>query len=308
MSMRFRVFLLVLLLQGSFVANAAEVRVEKDVDFLEGGRKEKLDIYLPADTEATKTSGKARPAVVWIHGGGWINGTKSEARAKEFCTTLAAAGYVAVSIDYRLGKGAWPQNLYDCKNAVRFLRVKSAHYGIDPTRIAVAGGSAGGHLALMVGLTADRRELEPTSPYPDVSNSVSCVIDMYGITNFLSRQKTDAAGRPTGEQNLSSALMVFGASDASAPVFELGSPVNHITPKSPPILILHGLADTTVDYQQSEELDRALARQGVPHEFVLLKGVGHTFTLEKWRNKPLPQDLRPVVLEFLNKHLGMERR
>jgi len=290
--------------QGALMVSASEVRVEKDIEYLEAGRAEKLDIYLPPDLDRTRTQGKPRAAVVWIHGGGWIRGTKSETRAAEICTTLAEAGYVAASIDYRLGKGSWPQNLYDCKNAVRFLRVKAADYGIDPTRIAVAGGSAGGHLALMVGLTSDKPELEPSARYAGVSNAVRCVIDMYGITNIVTRQKTDSAGRPTGENNLSSARLVFGADDIDAPVFKLGSPVNHITSKTPPVLILHGLADTTVDYPQSEELDRALARQGVPHELVLLKGVGHTFTLEKWRNQLLPQDLRPVVLAFLKKYLA----
>ncbi|MBP7142935.1 MAG: alpha/beta hydrolase [Opitutaceae bacterium] len=302
--MRFSVLALALCFWGSPFVKADEVRREMDVDYLEAGRKEKLDIYLPADVAVAKVPDNTRPAVVWIHGGGWINGTKSENRAKEFCITLAEAGFVAASIDYRLGKGAWPQNLYDCKNAVRFLRVNATRYGIDPARIAVAGGSAGGHLALMVGLTADQPELEPSVPYPGVSSSVRCVIDMYGITNILTRQKTDTKGRPTGEQNLSSARTVFGVDDANDPIFKLGSPVNHVTPKSPPVLILHGLADTTVDHPQSEELDRILTQKGVPHEMHLLEGVGHTFTLETWRSQPLPQDLRPIVIAFLKKHLS----
>ena len=300
---RWGTLVVVISLLGSPAVSADSVRVESDLGFLEPGRKEKLDLYLPADGVEAKVQGKGRPAVVWIHGGGWINGTKSEKRAKEICTTLAEAGYVAVSIDYRLGKGAWPQNLHDCKNAVRFLRAQAARYGIDPARIAVAGGSAGGHLALMVGFTADQPDLEPSAPYPGVSSSVRCVIDMYGITNILTRQKTDSTGQPTGERFLSSASTVYGTDDEHAPVLKLGSPVTHVTPTSPPVLILHGRADTTVDYPQSEELARALARQGVPHELILLEGVGHTFTLETWRNQPLSRDLRPVVLAFLQKHL-----
>ena len=125
------------------IVGAAESapRVVKDVTFLAPDRAEKLDVYLPTALPA----GTLAPAVVWIHGGGWTGGTKNETRAAEICGTLAAAGYVAVSIDYRLGDGAWPTNLHDCKNAVRFLRAHAAEYHIDPKRIAVAGGSAGGH-------------------------------------------------------------------------------------------------------------------------------------------------------------------
>ena len=130
-------------------AGSGRGAVRRDVSFLEPGRAEKLDLYLPS----RPADAKASPAVVWIHGGGFTGGKKGEARAHNVCETLAAAGYVCVSIDYRLGEGAWPTNLFDCKNAVRFLRAHAAEYGVDPARIAVFGGSAGAYLAQMVGLT-----------------------------------------------------------------------------------------------------------------------------------------------------------
>src|SRR5687767_114322 len=166
-------------------------RVTTDLSFLAAGRAEKLDLYLPE----TPPAGKLFPAVVWIHGGGWAGGTKNEARAKNICGILARAGYVAISVDYRLGEGAWPTNLFDCKNAVRFLRAHAAEYHLDPNRIAVAGGSAGGHLALMVALTTGREGLEPAgadTPYGGISSAVRCAINMYGITNLMTRQQTDS--------------------------------------------------------------------------------------------------------------------
>ena len=108
-----------------------------------------------------------------------------------------------MSIDYRLGDGAWPTNLVDCKNAVRFLRAHAAQYHLDPNRIAVAGGSAGGHLALMVALTGDQDHLEPSgsaTPYPGVSSAVRCVINMYGVTNLQTRRQTNSIGQPTATQ------------------------------------------------------------------------------------------------------------
>ncbi len=274
------------------------VQVDSNLEYLESGRKERLDLYRPAKPEA----GKRMPAFVWIHGGGWTGGTKDEARAKEICSTMAEAGWVAVSIDYRLGKGAWPQNLFDCKNAVRFLRANADKYGIDPQRIAVAGGSAGGHLALMVAYTNGKQDLEPTAPYADVSNEVRCVINLYGITNIQSRQKTDKQGNPSGEPNLGGALDVYGAKQTTDEVLRIGSPVNHVQPKSPPTLILHGLADSTVDYKQAEGLAKVLQENQVPHQLVLLENVGHTFAFQTWGKKKMDRDLRPVVFEFLAKY------
>ena len=246
--------------------------------------------------------------MVWIHGGGWAGGTKNEARAKNICGILANAGYVAVSIDYRLGDGAWPTNLFDCKNAVRFLRAHAAEYHLDPNRIAVAGGSAGGHLALMVALTAGRDDLEPTgaaTPYPGVSSAVRCVINMYGVTNLMTRLQTDPKGQPTGTRKLLGAsLKYFGATDDTANVLKLASPVTHVAKNSPPILTLHGRADPTVDFAQAEELERVARERGARHELVLLDGVGHTFDWEKWSKKPLPGDVKGTALAFLAKSMN----
>ena len=286
-------------------AGAAESspRVTTDLPFLAPDRAERLDLYLPE----TPPAGRLSPAVVWIHGGGWAGGTKNEARAKNICGILARAGYVAVSVDYKLGEGAWPTNLFDCKNAVRFLRAHAAEYHLDPNRIAVAGGSAGGHLALMVALTTDRAGFEPTgsgTPYAGVSNAVRCVINMYGVTSLNTRQQTDAKGQPNGMRKpLGAALKVFGAADDSADVLRRASPVTHVTKSSPPILTLQGRADTTVDYAQAEELDRVARERGARHELVLIDGVGHTFDWETWRKSPLPRDVKSTALAFLARHM-----
>ncbi len=285
------------------VEPAAAPQVLADITYLAPERPEKLDIYLPV----APAGGKRSPGFVWIHGGGWSGGVKTENRAKEICTTLAKAGYVAVSIDYKLGDGAWPTNLHDCKNAVRFLRANAAKYRVDPNRIAVGGGSAGGHLALMVGFTADQAEFEPTgaaTPYPGVSSRVRAVLDLYGPTNLLTRQEVTADGTPTGKYRAAGPAKVFGTDDPAAPVYRSASPVTHVAKACPPVLILHGRIDTTVDRAQSEELARVLRQHGAVHELVMVDGAGHTFDFETWGKKPLSRDLRPVALAFLAKHLG----
>ena len=281
---------------------AGEVRTVRDVSYLEAGRSEKLDLYLPERDPGDPPS----PAVVWIHGGGWMEGTKGEDRAKSVCGTLAAAGYVCASIDYRLGPGSWPVNLFDCKNAVRFLRVHAADYHVDPDRVAVMGGSAGGHLALMAGLTADEPGLEPSAPYPGISDMVGAVGDFYGPSDLPTLQAADAQGKALGKRasNADPTAMLGESDKTSRPLWRSASPVDHVSSDSPPVLIVHGTEDPLVNFSQSSDLDRVLTQKGVAHEFVALERVGHSFDLTSWQGKPLARDLRPVVLGFLRQYLG----
>jgi acetyl esterase/lipase len=275
------------------------VVIQQDVRYLEPGRLEKLDLYLPADRGRDVRS----PAVVMIHGGGWSGGDKANGREFNLGVTLARAGYVCASVNYQLeGPKRWPTDLFDCKNAVRFLRKQADRYGVDLEHIGIIGGSAGGHLALMVAYTSDVPQLEPSTPYPGLSDRVSAVVNMYGITNLITRRSTDAEGNPVGPIR-SKAAIVEGSPDDNTAAWRLVSPVYHVSEASPPTLILHGTRDTTVDRDQASELAAKLAEHGVEHQLVLVPGVGHSFDLETWRHKPLPTDLRPMVISFFNKHL-----
>lgn len=277
----------------------SDVTVQRDLPYLGPDRSERLDLY----QYASRKPGERAPGIVFIHGGGWVGGSRSEGRATEVCSTLAEAGYVCVSISYRLAKhDRWPTNIYDCKNAVRFLRKNAEKYSIDPKRIGVIGGSAGGHLALMVGFTSGVTELEPPAPYPDISDKVQAVVDMYGITDIRTRKKIAPDGTPGEIAPISNS--VFGDKpDVSAADRALASPVDFVSAQDPPVLILHGLKDTTVDRDQSITLDKLLTDKNVPHRLVLVPGVGHSFSLQEWYHKPLPFDLRPIVIGFFNKYL-----
>jgi acetyl esterase/lipase len=280
------------------------VTIERDVAYLPPDRAEKLDLYLPSG----RPVGARSPGVVIIHGGGWAGGTKSAGREFNIGTTLAKAGYVCASIDYRLeAQGRWPTNVQDCKNAVRFLRARADRYGVDTGHIGVIGGSAGGHLALMVGFTDAVKELEPTGPYPGVSDRVQAVADLYGIADVRTGVKTDADGTPTADHK--SWDGVFGD---HKPITEadraLASPTTHLEPHIPPVLILHGTADTTVDRNQSIDLDKRLTALNLPHQLILLPGIGHTFDLQTWGRKPLPADLRPTVVGFFDRYLKAKGR
>lgn len=161
-----------------FSQTASNVRVEKEITYLPEGRKEKADLYLPAE------DGKKHPGVLIIHGGGWKGGVRNAAREINIGTTLATHGYVCMSIDYQLDDPAspticWPQNLHDCKTAVRWMRANAERLHLDVNHIGVIGGSAGGHLASMVGVTGPESSLDPSGPYGEQSCKVNCVVDMY---------------------------------------------------------------------------------------------------------------------------------
>ncbi len=261
----------------------ADVRVERSVAFLCEGRTEQADLYLPL----AMPKDRRLPAVVIIHGGGWNDGVRNGKREISIGATLARNGYIGMSIDYVLSQGkytVWPTNLYDCKNAVRWLRKNAARLQVDPERIGVIGGSAGGHLAAMVALTGPGDGLEPAAPFPGISDHVSCCVDMYGIADV---------GTFEGHASM------LGKTLAEAPeLYRVASPLTYVRTNSPPVLILHGTADKTVSPSQSKMFAAALQQAGVPHELVWVEGAPHSFTLE-----PPQRDLRPLVLEFFNRYL-----
>ncbi len=268
----------VVMLSGGLLQ--AEVRIEKDVAYLGPDRAEKLDLYLPAEMPA----GVRHPGIVIIHGGGFTGGDKGAAREQNIGATLAEHGYVCVSVNYLLaapGKPSWPQNLHDCKQAVRFLRVNADKYQIDRERIGVIGGSAGGHLAAMVGLTGTDAGLDPAGTNAEISCRVQAVVPMYGPAEL--RKDTAMLPRTRAED---------------PKLYEQASPITHITPDDPPFLVLHGTADKTVPVEQSEILAAALTKGGVRNQLVLVEGAPHTFHLQ-----PKERDLRPLVVGFFDQHL-----
>lgn len=296
-----------LLLPVSFPLQAEEnppsspqVEVRGDISFLTPDRFEKLDLYLPKKRNA----GEKSPAVLLIHGGGWKEGDKRQAREIEFGTTLAENGFVAASINYALrSAGKFPINLQDCKNGIRFLRAHVDELGIDPNRISVMGGSAGGHLALLVAYTADQPSLAPSQPYPAVSDKVACVIDFYGISNLATRKEIDPHGKPLGLKPMDATIQsIFGSTQQD---WKKASPITYVKRDVPPTLILHGKKDTTVDSDQSQELADALKKAGATYEIIWLPNAPHSFSFQHAvpkSKKPLEKDVGPAVLSFLIKY------
>jgi len=251
-----------------------------DIAFLGADRKEKLDLYFPSgDLSADRPN---RGAVVFIHGGGFTGGDKAEYRSASVSADLCRAGYVVVSCNYVLGSkekaGVWPQNIADCRNAVRWVRAHAKELGLDPARIAVAGGSAGGYLALMVGLSDDRTG-PGGDPAAKISAKVSGVIDMYGVVSFAKHGKGDVPG-------------------VSAEAQQAYLPTYQADMRDPPVLILHGTADTTVDIAQSDELAAALVIAKLRFDYIRVTDAPHTFDLHPkgkgWKRDRIDYDTTGV--------------
>lgn len=270
-----------------------------DLAFLPEGRRERLDLYVSYGRDFKVR----RPGVLFIHGGGFTKGDKAEYRSASVSADLARAGYVVVSCDYVLGAkdqpGVWPRNIADCRDAVRWMRANADALGLDPDRIAVAGGSAGGYLALMVGLSDDKNG-PGGDPAAKHSAKVSAVIDFYGVVNFSKHGKGQVPGVSAAEQ---AAYL----------------PENQCDPQDPPVLILHGTADATVDIAQSDALAKALRAAKVSYEYVIVDGAPHTFDLHPkgkgWKRTGVfagaevssgsaQADLTEVTLDFLARTIG----
>jgi acetyl esterase/lipase len=265
-------------------ANAStDFQVQKDIAYLSADRSERADLYLPAKRGPKERS----PAVVVIHGGGWTTGDKAEEREVNIATNLVKAGYVVLSINYVLstgGKVTWPQNVYDCKTAVRWLRKYADRWHIDADHIGVIGGSAGGHLAAFLAVTKPEHHFDPDGPYGEFSCRVQCAVDLYGPVDLLT-YKPD--------------LPMFGKSRAAASdLYRAASPLTYVRKDVPPILILHGTADKSVSLEQSRTFARALDKAGASYVFETVEGAPHTFHLQ-----PKQRDLRSLVIGFFDQHL-----
>ena len=272
--------------QRPYAVPTGAKRVDDVVYAKVGARELHVDVVMPSDAPA-----KPRPCVVWVHGGGWSKGTHKANQA----AGLAGKGYVAASVEYRLsGEAIYPAQIQDCKAAIRFLRAHAKDYGIDPNRIGVWGGSAGGHLVALMGTTGGVKELEGTEGNPKESSRVQAVCDYFGPTNLMASPKWIATPPQI------SALL--GGSPKDKPeLARLASPVKFVDPKDPPFLIVHGEEDRLVPIAQSEGLYEALKKAGVPVSFVRVKNAGHGFT--GIDIQPTREEINASVLAFFDKEL-----
>jgi acetyl esterase/lipase len=250
--------------------------VRKQTDVKYADRKTgplKMDIGSPISENSAN-----RPAVLWVHGGAYAFGKRQQ--MSDLVEFTASLGYVSATADYRLTpQGAKSPDIYDdARDAYLFLRNNAAQYGIDPDRISVGGESAGGHLALLVGL----RE-----------QGVRSIIDLYGPTDIVAFYNQS---RLTWKET--ALMMVMGKTPQEDPeAWRQVSPINLVSSTSPPILILHGTRDSIVPFSQAEALRDRLRQVGARFVFAPVDGADHGWVLSTWGNTSMRT--LPVMAQFL---------
>jgi acetyl esterase/lipase len=240
------------------------------------------DLAWPKDPPPTPL-----PAVLWIHGGGWVGGSHKPNRA----IFLSTHGYFTASVEYRIGRDKrWPAEIEDCKLAVRWLRANAAKYHVDPNCIGCWGASAGGHLVACLG-TMDEPRFEGHGGWAGVSSRVQAVVDCCGPADFSYDKKSYGFMGPSYAQNPA--------------LYEDASPIHHVRRGDPPFLVVQGEKDEKVDFQHSVRLVAALKKAGVPVEFLPLKEGVHSLgtVAGKPPTKEQNDALEAQVLAFFDKQL-----
>lgn len=237
-----------------------------DIAYREGNEAWKLDLAMPTERGETP-----RPALVFIHGGGWRGGDKRRGGFLRPTISYADKGYVCVTVNYRmLNEAPITACVEDVKNAVRWLRAHAEEYNIDPERIGASGNSAGAHLAVMLGVCPPSAGLEGDGPYQEYSSMVQAVVASATPTDFLSvmsdrqRNRSNAqAARPPRKNELRL---------ESEEVRAKTSPVTYASADAPPILLVHAISDRTVGVYHSDKLVRALREAGAKNVSYILLG------------------------------------
>jgi acetyl esterase/lipase len=230
------------------------------------------------------------PAVLCIHGGGFRAGKREG--YDSLCIRLAQHGYVAMTASYRLApKYPFPAAVHDVKAAVRWARANAGKYHIDSSRIGVTGGSAGGHLAQFLGVTADVKEFEGSGGNPDQSSRVTCVVNVYGPSDF-----TRSYGKSVDAAEVLP-LFLGGNLETARQKHILASPLNWVTPHAAPTLCIHGTEDKYVHHEQAVLLIERLKAAGVAAELLTLEGAGHGF-----KGKDA-ETAEKALLAFFDRHL-----
>lgn len=287
-------FSLIALATSEGIAQSPEIIVEENITYGKAGNAElKLDLARP-------TGDGPFPAIVFIHGGGWSGGDRRAYRGQ--IREAATRGYVAATISYRLmqfdhaqretttAAPIFPAQIHDAKAAIRWVRAHADRYRVDPDRIGVTGASAGGHLALLVGLIDPSSDLEGDSGNPGWSSQVQAVVNVFGPTDMVSCYELSTAPWIM--------RLFMGGTPAETPQrYKDASPTTHVRKDAPPILTLHGDRDDLVPVRQAIVLDDKMKAVGAHHTLMIFEGQGHGFPGEYGKKAA------DATWAFFDKHL-----
>ncbi|MFT5470356.1 MAG: arylsulfatase A [Verrucomicrobiales bacterium] len=265
----------------------ASLEAHEDLTYANyGERSLQLDLYRPKSAK-----GKTLPAIVCIHGGGWANGNR--AGHANMAKSLAARGYVAVTISYRLsGEKPFPAAIHDCKAAVRWLRANAEKYGVDSEKIGAAGLSAGGHLVALLATSAGVPELEGEGGNPDQSSAIQAAVPMGAQSHLLSERNR----KVSAEKEIWKAFL-SGSQEEQPARYRLASPLVHLDAEDPPVAFLSGEFD---DPSTHADAFRAKMKElGIDSGYTPIDGGPHGFIGgQNWFDQGIE-----ITAAFFKKHL-----
>lgn len=251
------------------------VRRTRNIEFAKvSGKRLRLDVTIPS---APVPAGRAlRPALMQIHGGGWVVGDKRE-QGLPLLNHMAAQGWVGFNVNYRLSPGvAHPQHLIDLKRGLAWIKAHAAEYGVDPSFVCVTGGSAGGHLAALMGLTVNEPQYQPG--FEDADTTVAAAVPFYGIYDFTTEGAFGSDPKIFTKFLEPTVIHAFIADEPEK--FREASPVHHLRADAPPFFVIHGDRDTLAPVEDARTFVERL--RGISHQPVLyaeMKGAQHAFEL-----------------------------
>ena len=262
-----------------------------------GGRDLALDVLRPREI-----GGAPRPALIWLHGGGWREGSRDQ----HANGPLAERGFVTASASYRLsGEATFPAQIHDVKAAIRFMRANAARWNVDPARVGVWGVSAGGHLAALAALTAGNAELEGEGGHPEASSSVTAVAALAPPTDFLVDWEATSDFPP--HPGWDAMPMMLGGDLSDSVVRErarLASPIVHASVDAPPMLVVHGTQDDLVPVAQGRSLVARLREAGADARLLELPADGHDLSSVFGEEGTPPTPAMERIVAFFEETLG----
>ena len=265
--------------------------VEEHIDIVYGnidGMDLGLDVYVPANVDSP-------PLVIYVHGGAWRGGSKDRGAPMQFVEN----GFAVASLDFRSTNDAqFPAMVHDIKGAIRYLRDHAGDFGYNSENFAITGSSSGGHLAALVGVTNGHPDLEGTiGGHPDTSSDVQAIISYFGasdLTTILSQSTPFGLG--VREPALEALLGALPEDDPETA--KLASPVTHVDPSDPPLLLFHGDRDPQMPINQAHQLEGAYEALGLDVHFDPVHGAAHGGAAF------YDEDHLPVALEFLRRTIA----
>ncbi|MET0252087.1 MAG: alpha/beta hydrolase [Novosphingobium sp.] len=251
----------------------SRVRRIRNIAYGDAGERNLLDVVLPKTLPD-----RPMPVLLHIHGGAWVLGSKGS-QARPLINHLVPQGWMAVDINYRLGPASrFPAMIIDVLRAIAWVKAHAHEHGGDPRRIAITGGSAGGHLSALAALAHDEPAFKPG--FEDVDCSVAAAIPIYGRYDLLDRKFHMKAMHRLAVDKFMSEKVFPGTPEAHPELWQGTSPIDRIRADAPPMLVLHGTGDTMLPYRDARDFTktlRAVSRQ--PVTLIELPEVEHAYDM-----------------------------